>query len=542
MEKKIKSSKQELTKKKFFYMIFSKTRFVDGYLTVFVSLTLTAMISLCLMLIEGVRYKTILLETECIVDTGLNSILAEYNRELLEQYNLFFIDCSYGTSNCSYINTQEHLFDYLDKNVSYQDVTLMDFLYGDLLAIEFDMVTLDKISLATDNNASVFRKRAVEALEYDLGISYFQQFTNWINTIDENEFWERNIENERAQYKNSIKELLLDREGNEVTANNEVKEKEDQGATFDAGETVEKKETINKKETTDARDIQAIEWIFSDMEYVQEESQVDNGLGILPWIVEDTSGISKKRVDINQYISKRTDEINRGNFNADSEETLYEKFLFLEYIMKYAGNYIHNKENSFMKYQTEYILIGKESDLGNLKGVVNRLLLFREAVNFAYLCTDKEKCTEAELVATAISTILFVPEAKSIFQTAILMAWSYIESIYDMKCLLNGGNVPLVKNKTTWVCNLEEVIFPNQKKTTNNHSGLKYEDYLRIMLCLADDKKTTLRMMDIVEMDIRNTAGNSHFRIDGCIDKVEARIRVNSDFGYHFFIIRNKSY
>lgn len=536
MEKKMQFCKQGLEAKEFIYRNVSKKRFVDGYLTVFVSLSLTAMISLCLVLIEGVRYKTILLETECIVDTGLNSILAEYNKELLEQYNLFFIDCAYGTGDCSYINTQEHLFEYLDKNVSYQDVTLIDFLYGDLLSIEFDMVELEKISLATDHNASVFRKRAVEALEYDLGISYFQQFTNWINTIEKNGFWERNIENERVKYKNNIIELLLERGENESISNNEMMENEGEGAISDANE------ILNKKETVDISDNQAIEWIFSDVEYVQEGSQGDNGLGMIPWIVGDTSLISKNRVDINQYISKRTVGMNKGNFNADSEETLYENFLFFEYIMRYAGNYIDNKENSVMKYQAEYILIGKESDIENLKGVVNRLMLFREAVNFAYLCTDKEKCTEADLAATAIATILFIPEAKSIIQTAILMAWSYIESIYDMKCLLNGGDVPLFKNKITWTSNLEEVIFPNQKEITNNHSGLKYEDYLRIMLCLADDQNTTLRMMDIVEMDIRNTAGNSQFRIDGCIDKVEAKMRVNSEFGYHFFIIRNKSY
>ena len=76
----------------------------DGYLTVFLTLILSVMLSLCLLLVLGARENTRRMEIECVTDIGMNNILAEYHRELLQQYDLFFIDTSYGTANASYLS------------------------------------------------------------------------------------------------------------------------------------------------------------------------------------------------------------------------------------------------------------------------------------------------------------------------------------------------------------------------------------------------------------------------------------------------------
>ena len=57
-----------------------------------------------------------------------------------------------------------------------------------------------------------------------------------------------------------------------------------------------------------------------------------------------------------------------------------------------------------------------------------------------------------------------------------------------------------------------ESISPN---TTN--AGLSYEDHLRVFLMLMNRQDKVMRSLDIVEMDIRQTLGNEHFRIDQCI-------------------------
>lgn len=102
----------------------------SGYLTVYLALTMAVLLSLCLALIEGVRSNAIRMETECVTEIGLDSILAEYHRELLEQYNLFAIDSTYGTAFAGYENVKKHLTNYLQRNLSQEDIFLSDFSIG----------------------------------------------------------------------------------------------------------------------------------------------------------------------------------------------------------------------------------------------------------------------------------------------------------------------------------------------------------------------------------------------------------------------------
>ncbi len=87
-------------------------------MTVYLTLTLAVLLSLCLSMIEGARSNAIILESEIACDISLNSVMAEYNRELMKQYNIFAIEDSYGGSNASLDNTDAHLTGYLNNNFS----------------------------------------------------------------------------------------------------------------------------------------------------------------------------------------------------------------------------------------------------------------------------------------------------------------------------------------------------------------------------------------------------------------------------------------
>ena len=78
----------------------------NAYLTVYLALCITLILSLCLTLIEGARRNGARLETEIAAEIGLQSVLAEYHRELFNQYNLFAVDSSYGTNLPGKINTE----------------------------------------------------------------------------------------------------------------------------------------------------------------------------------------------------------------------------------------------------------------------------------------------------------------------------------------------------------------------------------------------------------------------------------------------------
>ena len=89
-----------------------------GYLTVYLSLSLALILSFILTFVEGARMSVIRMEAECVADIGMNSVLAEFHRELLEQYDLLFVDMSYGTASRRPENSAEHLRVYMKNNFS----------------------------------------------------------------------------------------------------------------------------------------------------------------------------------------------------------------------------------------------------------------------------------------------------------------------------------------------------------------------------------------------------------------------------------------
>ena len=159
-----------------------------------------------------------------------------------------------------------------------------------------------------------------------------------------------------------------------------------------------------------------------------------------------------------------------------------------------------------------------------------------------YLFVDQEKCGIAETVAIAATTLLAIPEAATLVKFAILLGWAYAEGVYDVRCLFAGQRVPLLKTDETWhydvdglLDNILEGIFDEdtgKQDMEEQGEGLSYQDYLRILLALSSLEGQTFRMMNIVEMDIRQTSGNENFRIDGCIDRLEAEVTIESAYGY----------
>ena len=87
-----------------------------GTITVFLSISLTIILSLIGAVIESARYSALRMRTEMIMEMGLMSVFAEYNRELLKNYDLLFIDTSYGTGKPDIAATEDHLKDYMSYN------------------------------------------------------------------------------------------------------------------------------------------------------------------------------------------------------------------------------------------------------------------------------------------------------------------------------------------------------------------------------------------------------------------------------------------
>ena len=177
-----------------------------GYMTVYLALTVTVIMALCLALIEGCRYRGISLETECVMDIGMDSILAEYHRELQKQYNLFAIDCSYGTESASTKLTESHLLEYMNRNFSLEDVFLEKLLYRDFFAVQAEEAQAVKAAFLTDGEGEVFRRVAVDAIEDTVGIGLLQQLTDWLQVIESRGLEQQDIAGQKQQIDAQIQE------------------------------------------------------------------------------------------------------------------------------------------------------------------------------------------------------------------------------------------------------------------------------------------------------------------------------------------------
>ena len=92
-KEKIKALAEKLLKK---VSDNDETRY-NAYLTVYLSLIFGIVLSLLFVLIEGAATGAVRMQAELVADLGIDSVFAEYNRALLNQYQLFFIDSSYGS-------------------------------------------------------------------------------------------------------------------------------------------------------------------------------------------------------------------------------------------------------------------------------------------------------------------------------------------------------------------------------------------------------------------------------------------------------------
>ena len=128
----------------------------DGYLTVYMTLTLAVLLSLCLTMIEGAARSAMRMQAEVITDTAMRSVLAEYNRELMRQYNIFAVDSSYGTAESGIGHASVHFRDYMEKN--YDPEIAMPWLdYRDFIGAYPESAQIDAVSYLTDGSGAVFR-------------------------------------------------------------------------------------------------------------------------------------------------------------------------------------------------------------------------------------------------------------------------------------------------------------------------------------------------------------------------------------------------
>ncbi len=174
-------------------------------------------------------------------------------------------------------------------------------------------------------------------------------------------------------------------------------------------------------------------------------------------------------------------------------------------------------------------------------------MLLRFVPNYVHLQGSSAKKAEAEALALTLCSLLAVPAVTEAAAQVILLAWAYGESLVDMRSLLKGGKVPLVKSEDSWQLSLSGLMKLGQGEDVNDGkdtgSGLPYKEYLRMLLFLEKEEDIGMRALDIIEQNLRLEHGLAFFKADQCISKIEVKstcnlrrgitYRFTTYFGYH---------
>jgi len=208
----------------------------------------------------------------------------------------------------------------------------------------------------------------------------------------------------------------------------------------------------------------------------------------------------------------------------NAAEALTETALFNEYASRYFTNFGSEKTGEFC-YEQEYFLNGALSERENLKAAVNLLVGVREAVNLLYLLGDSEKRSEAEKLALSITGAAGIAPLVMVVTFFILTVWAFAESVEEVKSLLGGGRIPLLKSKENWNISLSGLVRSGElvwKNTTGaeEREGVDYSGWMRLFFLIQDRVQLRYRMMDVIQNEIRQKQPG--FRMEKCAFRVEA--------------------
>ena len=194
------------------------------------------------------------------------------------------------------------------------------------------------------------------------------------------------------------------------------------------------------------------------------------------------------------------------------EDFMYEGtslFLVSEYALSVFGNHVDGaKKDHFFGNEVEYLIAGKNDDKSNYSNIKHRLRALRFGLNNVALLTDDEKMAKVEEIAV-IAAAITGESAYEAIKYSIAEAWVAAETGNDLMLLEEGEKVALIKTSSQWATqNIDEIWagWTSSKATyASDRGGLSYRDYMRMMLYILDRETKLLRMMDLMQVNMKGT-------------------------------------
>ena len=467
----------------------NKRNACEGSITLFLALTLTIILSLIFSLLEAARVQALVRIARRDLQLRLESAFGRYHVPMWDNYHMLFLDGkdAKGQFNLSVL-----------EGILMEEAALEQMERG-FYQISLKNIEIEKYALATDQKGKFFREQACRAIKEKLAAQTADRIKG---ILKQGEALEKDSHKAKEKWKQAQEAAEKAKEAAEAA------KKDGEGEAAKTAREAEKKLPENP------------------MDFVSLWKKSP----ILTLVVENSSQISPKSISQKNSIQNR--KLETGNLEKAGKETL-EKLWLLQYLNTYfscqSGAGAGGGDSHALDYELEYCIGGKETDSQNLEQAVNRLLLLREAGNFATIMQDSGKQALAMEIAAAAVGFTGLPPLIQAVQVGILLGWSYMESILDVRHLLAGGKVPLIKEVSQWQSDVSLGQKALEQDTKQEEQGLDYREYLQILLLSVKEDTLVYRAMDVMEQNIRLLPGEETFAMDHMIQGVEAETVSGAD-------------
>ena len=474
-----------------------------GQITVFLSLLLIVLIGFSFVVVEGVSsYGASALGEDAVKNAGEN-VLANYDRELFNKYHIFFLDPR--EKNYILSDGKEDVEQYFSGNSFFN-------VFCNSLEMTEEVTAVEEDGLYLKHEIREWMKYRQEEKVKDT-------LKQLINNVKKNNA-------DRKEYQNEAEEETGNIEQSEE--NKAEKDKEDKVEEETVSQEVQKERTTWKE--------------------IKEALQLLTKTGILFYVSDHPEQLSRKSIpegNLPSRAKKREQEEHKVeeflfsgsglkgiksmlsvDFSINTNSTLWTKEnyivpyieeCFLDYSEEGKGKK-NDVQEQVLAYEKEYLIKGQPSDLDNLKRVANDILLLRFINNYIFTGRDAEIQSQVNIMASALTGVVGIPQTAKAVQMMLRAALSYGESLLELHTLFEGGEISLTKDRENWNLELKTMVkqLKEKKAVKKGKHNISYKDYLKVLLFMKGNSTILCyRMMDIMQENI--ACKEAGFLMENCL-------------------------